>query len=67
MRTLPKQDFTTILHLVEMYSDQYIERSLCLSQEQNETFFRDFVNQYYSALYWGKKPSPEINSEIPLF
>ena len=67
MRTPLKQDFTTILHLAEMYGDQYRQRGLCLSQEQNDAFFRDFVNQYYSALYWGKTPSPVINTEIPLF
>ena len=67
MRTPPKQDFATILHLAEMYCEQYKERNLCLSQEQNDVFFRDFVGQYYVALYWGKMPSPVINTDIPLF
>ena len=60
-------DFPTILHLAEMYCEQYKERNLCLSQEQNDVFFRDFVGQYYAALYWGKMPSPVINTDIPLF
>lgn len=63
----PKQDFLTILHLAEMYCEQYQERNLCLSQEQNDAFFRDFVRQYYSAIYWGNKPAPIINTDIPLF
>lgn len=67
MRTAPKQDFLTILHLAEQYQDQYRERKLCLSPEQNDVFFRDFVGQYYSAIYWGEEPSPIINTDIPLF
>ena len=63
----PKQDFLTILHLAEMYCEQYQERGLCLSQEQNDAFFRDFVHQYYAAEYWGKQQSPVINTDIPLF
>jgi len=63
----PKVEFATILHLAEMYCKQYEERNLCLSQEQNEALFRDFVAQYYSALYWDKEPKPVINTEIPLF
>ncbi len=47
-----KIDFSTILHLAEIYQDQYLERGLCLSPEQNEAYFRDFVAQYYSALRW---------------
>ena len=50
MRTPPKQDFATILHLSENYCSQYRERNLSLSQEQNEACFRDFVGQYYGAL-----------------
>ena len=67
MRTHLKQDFATILHLAEVYCQQYNERNLCLSQEQNDAFFRDFVRQYYSAIYWGKESSPVINTNIPLF
>ena len=67
MRTPPKKDFVTILHLAEMYCQQYEERNLCLSQEENDAFFRDFVEQYYSAIYWGKEPSPVINTDILLF
>lgn len=62
-----KQDFATILHLAELYCDQYRERNFSLSAVQNEVFFRDFVHQYYAALYWGKKQKPNINTEIPLF
>ena len=67
MRKAPKQDFLTILHLAEQYQDQYRERNLCLSPGQNDAFFCDFVGQYYSAIYWGKEPSPVINTDIPLF
>ena len=67
MRTPPKQDFATILHLSEMYCEQYRERNLCLSPKQNEASFRDFVNQYYSALYWGKPINLAIDPNVPLF
>lgn len=67
MRTPPQKDFATILHLAEVYCKQYNERNLCLSPEQNDSFFRDFVGQYYAAIYWGKEPSPVINTDIPLF
>ena len=67
MITSSRQDFAIILHLAEMYCQQYNERNLCLSQEQNDAFFRDFVRQYYSAIYWGKEPSPVIDTNIPLF
>ena len=62
-----KVDFLTILHLSEMYQDQYREMNLCLSPEQNEASFRDFVGQYYSAQYWNTKVSPKIIPEVPLF
>lgn len=67
MRKKPKVTFATILHLSEMYCEQHREKNLCLSPEQNEASFRDFVGQYYSAIYWGKEPSPVINTDIPLF
>lgn len=67
MRKVIKKDFATILHLAEMYCEQYNERNLCLSQEANDWYFRNFVNQYYSALYWGQEPNPVINLEIPPF
>ena len=60
MITAPKQDFLTILHLAEHYQDQYRERNL-------DAFFRDFIEQYYSAIFWGKEPSPVINIDVPLF
>lgn len=62
-----KVDFLTILHLAELYQKQYKERNLCLSQEQNDAYFRDFVGQYNAALHWGKVPSPIIRTDIPLF
>ena len=67
MRTPPKKDFATILHLAEKYCEQYRERNLCLSPERNEASFRDFVNQYYSALYWRKPINHVIDPNIPLF
>lgn len=63
----PKIDFLTILHLAELYQEQYLERGLCLSPEQNEAYFRDFVAQYYSAIHWGKPIELKINTDIPLF
>jgi hypothetical protein len=67
MRTPPKQDFATILHLAEMYCEQYRGRNLYLSPEQNEASFRDFVGQYYGALYWGKTINLVIDVNVPLF
>ena len=67
MRTPPKQAFATILHLSEKYCSQYRERTLCLSQEQNDASFRDFVGQYYGALYWEKTINLAINPNVPLF
>ena len=63
----PKVDFLTILHLSELYCEQYGQKGYCFSQEQNDAYFRDFVQQYYSAIYWGKEPHPTINPDIPLF
>lgn len=62
-----KVSFTAFLHLVELYQEQYIEAGFCLSPEQSDASFRDFVVQYYSALNWGKEPSPKINADVPLF
>ena len=59
--------FAMILHLAEMYCEQYEKKNLCLSPEQDEACFRDFANQYYSALYWGKPISLVIDPNIPLF
>ena len=67
MEQKPNITISMIYHLSEKYFDQYVERGLELSQEQNDACFRDFVNQYCSALYWGKTPSPVINTDIPLF
>ena len=53
--------FAEIFHLAELYQEQYKERNLCLSPEQNEAFFKDFVWQYNVGL------KPSINTEIPLF
>lgn len=62
-----KVNFLTVLHLAELYQEQYGERGLCLSPEQNEASFRDFVAQYYSAQYWGTGVAPVINTDVPLF
>lgn len=62
-----KFDFMTVLHLAEIYHDQYLERNLQLSELQNEASFRDFVHQYTSSMYWGKEPNLVINPEAPLF
>ena len=67
MRIPPKQDFVTILHLAEIYQDQYRERNLCVTPEENDVFFCDFVHQYYAALYWEKEPAPVINTEVLMF
>ena len=61
------KEFGTILHLAEAYQEQYKERGLCLSPERNDACFKDFVGQYFGALKFGKKPSPVIDPDIPLF
>ena len=63
----PEVDFLTILHLSELYCKQYDEKGYCFSQEQNDAYFRDFVGQYYGAVYLGQEPHPVINPDIPLF
>lgn len=67
MKQKSKIRFIDILHLAELYCEQYRERNLCLSQEQNDAFFRDFVRQYYSAIFWGKIPAPVIHTDLLLF
>lgn len=67
MKKKPKITFATILHLSEKYCDQYTNKNLCLSPEQNEASFRDFVNQYYRALYWGKPIKLVIDPNVLLF
>lgn len=67
MRKKPKLDFATVLHLAENYQDQYREMNLCLSPEQNEASFRDFVWQYTSAVFWGKEPNPILNPHARLY
>ena len=62
-----KIDFLTILHLAEIYQEQYRERGFCLSPEQNGAYFRDFVAQYYSALRWRKPIELKINTDMPPF
>ena len=62
-----KVEFSTILHLAELYCKQYDEKGYCFSQEQNDAYFRDFVRQYYGAVYWGREPHLVINPDIPLF
>ena len=67
MRKKTKIDFLTILHLAEAYQKQYVEMDLCLSPEQNEASFSDFVQQYYAALYRGEELVPVIHPDVPLF
>ena len=67
MKQKPQVTISMIFHLSEKYYDQYMERGLELSPEQNEACFRDFISQYYSAWYWGRTPSPIIDTDIPLF
>ena len=67
MRIKPIIDFLTVLHLAEAYQKQYVEMNLCLSPEQNEASFRDYVQQYHAALHWEKKPAPVIHSDVALF
>lgn len=67
MSIKPNIDFLTILHLAEAYQKQYVEMNLCLSPEQNEASFRDFVQQYYAAVHWGTRPNPVIHPGVALF
>ncbi len=53
--------FAEILHLAESYQEEYKERNLCLSEAENDAFFKDYVWQYQAGL------KPSINTEIPLF
>ena len=62
-----KIDFLIILHLAEAYQKQYVEMNLCLSQEQNEASFRDFVQQYYAAVHGKRRPAPIIHPDVLLF
>jgi hypothetical protein len=65
MRKKPKLRFVDVLHLSELYCEQYREQNLCLSQTQNDYLFRDFVWQYTSTLYWeGKVIKPVINLDL---
>ena len=56
--------FAAILHLAELYQEQYREAGLCLSPEQNDICFRDFVAQYYLAVRLGREPSPKIETSL---
>ena len=65
MRKKPKLRFVDVLHLSELYCEQYRDQNLCLSQTQNNYLFRDFVWQYTSTLYWeGKFITPVINLDL---
>jgi len=65
MRKKPKLRFVDVLHLSELYCEQYRDQNLCLSQTQNDYLFRDFVWQYTSTLYWeGKVIKPVINLDL---
>ena len=59
---LPFSGFAKVLHLSEAYQAQYKERGLCLSQEQNEASFKDYVQQYNEGI-----SSPVINTDVLLF
>lgn len=67
MSIKPKIDFLEILHLAEAYQKQYVEKSLCLSPEQNEASFRDFVQQYYAAVHGKRYSAPIIHPDVLLF
>ena len=56
-----KLTFATVLHLSEMYQEQYKEKGYLFSEEQNDAYFRDFVAQYVGG------ETPVINPDIPLF
>lgn len=56
-----KLSFATVLHLAEMYQEQYKEKGYLFSEEQNDAHFRDFVAQYVGG------ETPVINPDIPLF
>ena len=65
MRKKPKLRFIDILHLSELYCEQYREQNLSLSQTQNDYLFRDFVWQYTSTLYWERRfIKPVINLDL---
>lgn len=65
MKKKPELSFIDVLHLSELYCQQYSERNLCLSPEQNDYLFRDFVWQYTSSLYWkGEEIVPSINTDL---
>ena len=59
---LPYSEFAKALHLAEAYQEQYNERGLCLSPEQNEASFKDYVQQYNEGI-----SSPVINTDVLLF
>ena len=58
--------FFAILHLNEAFFDQYVERSLCLSEKQRDASFCYFVDQYFSALIQGDVIVPQIDPNVPL-
>lgn len=65
-RKKPKLTFLDVLHLAEIYCEQYNEKKLCLSQEQDDSSFRDFVRQYCCALFWDTPINLVIDPEAPL-
>lgn len=67
MRIKPEIGFFIILHLAEAYQKQYAEMNLCLSHEQNEASFHNFVQQYYAALHGKRHPAPIIHPDVLLF
>ena len=62
-----KYDFATIFHLAEIYQEQYREMNLCLSPEQNEASFNDFVRQYYASIRWNIKEPLVLDPSVLVF
>ena len=59
-------DIFTILHLAELYQEQYLEMGLCLSPEQNDdASFHDFVARIIQHLP-GKQANLPKSTLMPL-
>ena len=54
-----------IIHLDEIFTEQYNEKRLRLSKEQTYACFCEFVDQYFSALIQSKRIIPIINPNVP--
>ena len=62
-----EHSFADVLQLAEAYQEQYRERGLSLSHEQNEAAFRDFVARYREGKSRGEESVPLILEAAPLF